>query len=104
MPIPDTAAEAKRQRIVLEGDVPSPAAPPSGCRFHTRCWLRQKLGNPDICTTDDPQLVATGDEGVGSAVACHFSDDVAESAERRITIESLTTSGAGPSAGDVVEG
>ena len=89
VPIPDTAAEAKRQRIVLEGDVPSPVDPPSGCRFHTRCWLRQKLGNPDICTTDDPQLMPTADDG--GLVACHFSTEVAESTERRVTIESLTT-------------
>jgi oligopeptide transport system ATP-binding protein len=101
VPIPDIAAEAKRQRIVLEGDVPSPVDPPSGCRFHTRCWLTQKLGNPEICTTDDPQLAATG-EGVGSAVACHFSAEVTESTERRVTIESLTTTRSTP--GDAVEG
>ena len=101
VPIPDIAAEAKRQRIVLEGDVPSPVDPPSGCRFHTRCWLRQKLGNPDICTTDDPDLKPTG-ERKGSAVACHFSEEVADSAERRITIETLTTTRS--SAGDALEG
>jgi oligopeptide/dipeptide ABC transporter ATP-binding protein len=99
VPIPDTAAEAKRQRIILEGDVPSPADPPTGCRFHTRCWLRSKLGNPDICTSDDPELIPTGDSGAGGLVACHFSTEVSESTERRVTIESLTRSAGGDDAG-----
>jgi peptide/nickel transport system ATP-binding protein len=59
--------------------VPSPAAPPSGCRFHTRCWLREKLGNPDECVTIDPQLrtIDTGHE-----VACHFAEKVDGSPEQ----------------------
>ena len=90
VPIPDTDAEAKRQRIVLEGDVPSPANPPSGCRFHTRCWLRQKLDNPEICATDTPKLVSTDDSAGSGAVACHFVHEVQKSSEWHITIESLT--------------
>ena len=57
--IPDAGpAPAPQKRLVLKGDVPSPAAPPSGCRFHTRCWLREKLGNPESCSTEEPQLRA----------------------------------------------
>ena len=79
IPIPDPAIEARRRRIILRGDVPSPAAPPSGCRFHTRCWLRERLGNPERCTTEEPELrtLATGHE-----VSCHFAEEVADSAEQ----------------------
>jgi len=71
VPVPDPTAEATRRRIVLKGDVPSPAAPPSGCAFHTRCWLRERLGNPGECTSLAPQLRAVAS---GHAVACHFSE------------------------------
>ena len=60
-PIPDP--QIKRHRIILEGDVPSPANPPSGCRFHTRCWLR--IG---ICSELSPELK---DMGAGHSAACH---------------------------------
>ncbi len=56
IPIPDPVVESRRRRIILKGDVPSPVAPPSGCRFHTRCWLRERLGNPEVCSTVDPPL------------------------------------------------
>jgi len=62
IPVPDP--DVQRQRVVLSGDVPSPANPPSGCRFHTRCRYRQ-----DICETIEPQLV---DKGNGHLVACHM--------------------------------
>ena len=79
IPIPDPAIESRRRRIILKGDVPSPVSPPSGCRFHTRCWLRERLGNPEVCSTVDPPLheVATGHE-----VACHFADEVEGSKEQ----------------------
>ena len=73
VPVPDPAVEETRQRIVLTGDVPSPANPPAGCRFHTRCWLREKLGRPDECTTSDPAARQLGD---GHRVACHFAEQL----------------------------
>lgn len=86
-PVPDAAVERSRPRIILKGDLPSPETPPPGCRFHTRCWLREKLGNPEICATIQPELqpiehptVNTSDLPVsaglsGHAVACHFPAD-----------------------------
>jgi oligopeptide transport system ATP-binding protein len=79
IPIPDPAVEARRRRIILRGDVPSPAAPPRGCRFHTRCWLRERLGNPERCTDEDPGL---RELATGHAVACHFAEEVAGSSEQ----------------------
>ena len=80
IPIPDPAIESKRRRIILRGDVPSPAAPPAGCRFNTRCWLKERLGNPARCTEEDPQL---RELAPGHTVACHFAEEVAGSAEQR---------------------
>ncbi len=79
IPIPDPVVESRRRRIILKGDVPSPVNPPSGCRFHTRCWLRENLGNPDRCENDDPAL---REVSAGHTVACHFAEDVARSAEQ----------------------
>jgi oligopeptide transport system ATP-binding protein len=79
VPIPDPRVEARRRRIILKGDVPSPVDPPSGCRFHTRCWLRERLGNPAQCVEVDPPLrtLATGHQA-----ACHFAEDVEGSVEQ----------------------
>jgi oligopeptide transport system ATP-binding protein len=79
IPVPDPAVETRRRRIILKGDVPSPAAPPSGCRFHTRCWLRERLGNPERCTTEDPPLRILES---GHEVACHFAESVDGSVEQ----------------------
>ncbi|MET1231580.1 MAG: oligopeptide/dipeptide ABC transporter ATP-binding protein [Candidatus Limnocylindrales bacterium] len=79
IPIPDPAVEARRRRIILTGDVPSPVNPPSGCRFHTRCWLRERLGNPERCSTEDPALRELSS---GHEVACHFAESVAGSTEQ----------------------
>ena len=62
IPVPDP--DLRRDRIVLAGEIPSPANPPSGCHFHTRCRYRQ-----GICEEKEPELV---DKGGEHAVACHF--------------------------------
>ncbi|MGH2511162.1 MAG: ABC transporter ATP-binding protein, partial [Candidatus Limnocylindrales bacterium] len=80
IPIPDPAVESRRRRIILRGDVPSPAAPPPGCRFNTRCWLYERLGKPARCVEEDPQLRVLES---GHAVACHFAQEVAGSVEQR---------------------
>jgi oligopeptide transport system ATP-binding protein len=72
VPIPDPAAERRRRRIILMGDVPSPANPPAGCRFHTRCWLYEQLGKPEICHTEDPGLNEVRPEHF---LACHFGEE-----------------------------
>ena len=64
VPIPDPDLSASTQHIVLEGDVPSPISPPTGCRFHPRCRYAT-----EICTTDEPPLVQHGSPG--HVAACH---------------------------------
>jgi oligopeptide transport system ATP-binding protein len=64
VPIPDPAITARREQIVLEGDVPSPIQPPSGCRFHPRCRYAT-----DICKQTEPPLARQGAEG--HLAACH---------------------------------
>ena len=71
--IPNPNPRIRKKRLVLKGDIPSPAAPPSGCRFHTRCWLRERLGNPERCATEDP---AFRESPAGHFAACHFSEEL----------------------------
>jgi oligopeptide/dipeptide ABC transporter ATP-binding protein len=67
VPVPDPTK--RTGQIVLEGDVPSPTNPPSGCRFRTRCWKAE-----DVCATEEPALeVRTGSD---HASACHFASEV----------------------------
>jgi oligopeptide/dipeptide ABC transporter ATP-binding protein len=74
VPVPDPAREKARKRVILTGDVPSPVDPPSGCRFRTRCFLRQELEargvDTSICSDQEPALEP---RDIGHPVACHFA-------------------------------
>jgi oligopeptide/dipeptide ABC transporter ATP-binding protein len=84
VPVPDPVRQRQRTRIVLQGDVPSPIDPPSGCVFHTRCWLYEKLGQPERCTTEDPPLRPFGEDHV---VACHFAEELQGQAVGESSVE-----------------
>ncbi|WP_449479115.1 ABC transporter ATP-binding protein [Streptomyces abikoensis] len=72
VPVPDPKRRAKRERILLKGDVPSPISPPAGCRFHTRCWKAT-----DVCKVQEPPLLALE---AGHQVACHHPENAPETA------------------------
>ncbi|MFI9614099.1 ABC transporter ATP-binding protein [Streptomyces sp. NPDC052023] len=73
VPVPDPKRRgAKSERILLRGDVPSPIAPPSGCRFHTRCWKAT-----EICSTTEPPLMELRP---GRQVACHHPENFEDQA------------------------
>ena len=69
IPVPDP--DAKKERIVLKGDVPSPIDPPTGCRFHTRCPFAT-----DKCKTEEPNLRKTGLMMEGHEAACHYMEEI----------------------------
>src|SRR5688572_30458922 len=81
----------RRRRIILLGDVPSPVNPPAGCRFHTRCWLRTQLGNPERCATERPELRMVRGE---HEVACHFAEELlpGEAREKHVAEAARTSS------------
>ena len=75
IPVPDPVVEDTRERILLSGDLPSPANPPAGCRFHTRCpWAQQTR-----CSTERPELRVVSVDGVPAShkVACHWAEQIA---------------------------
>jgi peptide/nickel transport system ATP-binding protein len=74
VPVPDPTVEDSREQILLTGDLPSPANPPTGCRFHTRCPWRQETR----CDTERPELRVVEVDGAspGHRVACHFAEDI----------------------------
>ncbi|MFI1173148.1 ABC transporter ATP-binding protein [Streptomyces melanogenes] len=73
VPVPDPKRKGvKSERILLKGDVPSPISPPSGCRFHTRCWKAT-----EICKTQEPPLIALK---TGHQVACHHPENAPDQA------------------------
>jgi oligopeptide transport system ATP-binding protein len=68
VPVPDPTLRGHRDQIILTGDVPSPANPPSGCRFRTRCWKAQ-----EICAIEEPPLITR--PGSAHPSACHFAEE-----------------------------
>ncbi|HEY2740930.1 MAG TPA: dipeptide ABC transporter ATP-binding protein [Gaiellaceae bacterium] len=89
VPIPDPDLAAKRERIVLEGDVPSPINPPSGCRFHPRCRYAT-----DVCQQLEPPLV---DYGNGHLAACHHPLNVDQATLQRVGVAERQTPAAADS-------
>jgi oligopeptide/dipeptide ABC transporter ATP-binding protein len=67
-------------RLLLAGEIPSSTAPPSGCAFHPRCWLREQLDRPQECETTVPTIDPTS----GAHAACHFADQTTERFEREV--------------------
>jgi peptide/nickel transport system ATP-binding protein len=98
VPVPDPEIEDRRERILLTGDLPSPAAPPDGCRFHTRCPWRQ----PERCHDERPQLRVIEGVDAGHRVACHYAEDIragrlfAHSVEPQPLVEDVLGPGAVP--------
>jgi oligopeptide transport system ATP-binding protein len=95
VPIPDPDLSDARERIVLQGDVPSPIDPPAGCRFHPRCRYRT-----DVCSAIEPPLV---DYGGGHLAACHHPLNVDEATRARVSrvapVTGGTVTGGPPGAG-----
>ncbi|GAB3187793.1 ABC transporter ATP-binding protein [Nesterenkonia suensis] len=73
VPVPDPTRRGQREQIVLQGDPPNPANPPSGCRFRTRCWMAT-----DLCESQVPELIQR--PGVTQQAACHYARSSTEAA------------------------
>jgi peptide/nickel transport system ATP-binding protein len=80
VPVPDPEVEDRRERILLTGDLPSPANPPPGCRFHTRCPWAQ----PQRCADERPPL---REARPGHLVACHWVEEIADGRIRPHEVE-----------------
>ncbi|MFD3489531.1 ABC transporter ATP-binding protein [Streptomyces sp. NPDC058690] len=103
VPVPDPRRRGvKSERILLKGDVPSPISPPSGCRFHTRCWKATQ-----ICKTQEPPLIALK---TGHQVACHHPENapdqvpgekVLAAAREAVEVVSVTKAPAAESSEDI---
>jgi oligopeptide/dipeptide ABC transporter ATP-binding protein len=78
VPVPDPIRQRARERIILPGDLPSPADPPLACRFHTRCWRKRQLEesgvDTSICEQQEPLLEIHSARSAGHQVACHFTE------------------------------
>ena len=87
VPVPDPLIEDRRERILLQGDLPSPANPPTGCRFHTRCPWRQATR----CDTERPQLRVVPIDGVAAShrVACHWAEQIEAGEIRPHEVEAI---------------
>jgi peptide/nickel transport system ATP-binding protein len=86
VPVPDPVVEDRRRRILLSGDIPSPANPPSGCTFHTRCPYRQETR----CDDERPELRALAS---GHTVACHYAEDIRDAKITPRQPEDMVTAG-----------
>ncbi|MFW3170063.1 ABC transporter ATP-binding protein [Geodermatophilus sp. CPCC 206100] len=103
VPVPDPDLEARRERILLAGDLPSPANPPSGCRFHTRCPWRQE-------TRCDDEVPALRELAPGRLVSCHWAEEIRDGLLRPKTAEEVAAtqgvavrpSGVGPIESDAL--
>ena len=91
IPLPNP--ELRRQRIILRGDVPSPVNPPSGCRFHPRCRLREQLGEPEICATQEPQLTPWATSRTASSTTARATS-AARALPRRSSAAGIAARGA----------
>lgn len=89
VPIPDPVVERGRERILLVGDIPSPAHPPPGCRFHTRCPFAQ----PERCPDEVPELRSLAS---GHVAACHYAEDIEAGRIKPHAVEPLVEIGSEP--------